>query len=231
MPYKLRFFIAKAMKQFVMSDGVVEKDAEMFLAKWQGVYVIARNSENFFLVNAKKAPDYVQSVRNAAGKLGRAVNGPVVFPTGPRFQWVVEACVLPTGGCEDEQVTETKVVENKQQAEQLIVEWENSKYSNKSQHFLRIRGPAFYKVKRPEPKPVVKPIKQPKLEQHPAFERLRTALRENPVPTATATRYEPREWAVSTPDSIDWVTEYIARPHDRSWVLNSPVPYALRTRR
>jgi hypothetical protein len=150
-PAPLRFYQAVAIKRICLNSGFVESGASMFVAKWQGLYVIAKDAANFFIVSEAQASEYVRTERDEKNKLKRATNAPTIVPTGPGFEWTVECGSTCPDGC-DETVMDRRVVTNKEEALAQAAQWDGTRV-RESHHFLRIRGPGFYEIKRPTPRP------------------------------------------------------------------------------
>lgn len=150
-PSPLRFYLAVAAKRICLDNGFVEPDTQMFVAKWSGLYVVAKDNDNFFLVTEAQAPDYVRTERDDKNKLKPALAGPTITPVGEKFEWVVECGTSCADGC-DEAIAITRTVATKEAAEALVAELDGTRVRG-SRDFLRIRGPAFYQIKRPTPRP------------------------------------------------------------------------------
>ena len=151
----LRFYNATTTKRICLDSGFVEPGSPMFVAKWQGLYVIAKDNNNFFFVDEARASDYVRTERNDKNKLVRALNGPTIEPVGDRFQWTVECGRSCPDGC-DETLVVTEKVASKDAALALMAQLDGTR-ARTNRDFLRIRGPAFYQIKRPTPRPVATP--------------------------------------------------------------------------
>lgn len=123
----------------------------MFLAKWQELYVIAKDDTNFFIVSEAQASEYVRTERNEKNKLKLATNAPTIVPTGPGFEWTVECGSTCPDGC-DETVMDRRVVANKEEALAQAAQWDGTRVRG-NREFIRVRGPAFYQIKRPTPRP------------------------------------------------------------------------------
>jgi hypothetical protein len=147
----LKFYSATAVKRICLDNGFVEADGAMFVAKWEGLYVIARDVDHYFVVSEAQAAEYVRTERDEKGKLKVATNAPMIYAEGSRFQWTVECGRTCPDSC-DETVGFTQTVNNKAEAEALVAALDGTQYRN-PRDFLRIRGPAFYQIKRPTPRP------------------------------------------------------------------------------
>jgi hypothetical protein len=66
----------------------------MFVAKWQGLYVIAKDAANFFIVSEAQASEYVRTERDKKNKLKWATNAPTIVPTGPGFERPVRGATV-----------------------------------------------------------------------------------------------------------------------------------------
>lgn len=150
-PAPLRFYQAVAIKRICLNSGFVEPNAPMFLAKWQELYVIAKDDTNFFIVPEAQASEYVRTERDEKNKLKLATNAPTIVPTGPGFEWTVECGSTCPDGC-DETVMDRRVVANKEEALAQAAQWDGTRVRG-NREFIRIRGPAFYQIKRPTPRP------------------------------------------------------------------------------
>jgi len=150
-PAPLRFYQAVAIKRICLNSGFVEPDAPMFLAKWHELYVIAKDDTNFFIVSEAQASEYVRTERDEKNKLKRATNPPTIVPTGPGFEWTVECGSTCPDGC-DETVMDRRVVANKEEALAQAAQWDGTRVRG-NREFIRVRGPAFYQIKRPTPRP------------------------------------------------------------------------------
>ena len=151
----LRFYNATMTKRICLDSGFVEPGSPMFVAKWQGLYVIAKDNDNFFFIDEARASHYVRTERNDKNKLVRALNGPTIEPVGDRFQWTVECGRSCPDGC-DETLVVTEKVASKDAALALMAQLDGTR-ARTNRDFLRIRGPAFYQIKRPTPRPVATP--------------------------------------------------------------------------
>lgn len=152
-PKPLRFYLGKTIKRICLDTGFVDVDSPMFVAKWDGLYVIAKDNDNFFLATSAQASEYVRTERDEKNKIKYAPNGPTILPVGERFKWTVECGnTCPNGG--DETVVGSSVVQNKEAAMNLAAQWDGTQVRG-TQGFLRIRGPAFYEIRRCTPRPVV----------------------------------------------------------------------------
>jgi hypothetical protein len=147
-PAALRFFKATALKRICFNDGFVEIGGPMFVAKWEGLYVIAKNASNYFIETEAKAAEYVRTERNDKNKLVVAHDGPVIRPVGEKFEWTVElGCSCPDD-C-DETISSSRKVNNKAEALAMVANL-TEPASNPRRGFARIRGPGFYQFTRPE---------------------------------------------------------------------------------
>lgn len=144
----LRFYQAQANKQFTLNDCVVQVDQIVFIAKWKGLYVLATNSNNFFVTSPEKAAEYARTMRLSGRKLLLATNAPVIRPVGPQFEWHVEAGSTDEDNC-DETTTFSQLVTDKEEAEALVTTLKTTRFTNHLRDFLRIRGPMFYSFQRP----------------------------------------------------------------------------------
>lgn len=153
----LRFYLAKTVKRICLDTGFVDTDSPMFVAKWQDLFVIAKDDNNFFFATEAQASEYVRTERDEKNKPKRALNcnSPVILPVSDRFKWTVQCgLTCPDGG--DETIFENCVVQNKEAAEALAAQWDGTQVRG-ARGFLRIRGPAFYEIRRCTPRPAVAP--------------------------------------------------------------------------
>ena len=67
----LRFYKASAVKRMCFNSGFVEPNSPLFVAKWTNLYVIARDAQNFFIIEEAKAPEYVRTERDEKNKRER----------------------------------------------------------------------------------------------------------------------------------------------------------------
>lgn len=147
-PAALRFFKATALKRICFNDGFVELGGQIFVAKWEGLYVIAKNASNYFIETEAKAAEYVRTERNDKNKLVVAHDGPVIRPVGEKFEWTVELGFSCPDDC-DETISSCNRVSNK--AEALAMVANLTEPANSPQRgFARIRGPGFYQFTRPQ---------------------------------------------------------------------------------
>lgn len=154
-PSALRFFKATALKRICFNDGFVEQGGPMFVAKWEGLYVVAKNDANFFIETETRAGDYVRTERNDKNKLVVAHNGPVIRPVGEKFEWVVEFGQSCPDDC-DETILSSVRVANKAEALAKVANF-TEPANNPYRGFARIRGPGFYQFIRPQRVAVVQP--------------------------------------------------------------------------
>lgn len=150
-PQTLKFYRATAVKRICFNSGFIDPGASLFLAKWNELYVIARDTENFFIVEETKAPDYIRSERDAEHNLVLAENPPAIPLTAEAFQWTVECGNTCPDGT-DETISGSRTVATKQEAMTLASAWDGTQVRG-NRGFIRIRGPAFYQIKRPTPRP------------------------------------------------------------------------------
>ena len=191
-PAALRFFKATALKRICFNDGFVELGGPMFVAKWEGLYVIAKNASNYFIETEAKAAEYVRTERNDKNKLVVAHDGPVIRPVGEKFEWTVElGCSCPDD-C-DETISSSRKVNNKEEALAMVANL-TEPVSNPRRGFARIRGPGFYQFTRPERVAVAPP----------------PAPRPTP-PTVSVPRPTPP--AVAPRRSAEWERELIGHAH------------------
>ena len=194
-PAALRFFKATALKRICFNDGFVEIGGPMFVAKWEGLYVIAKNASNYFIETEAKAAEYVRTERNDKNKLVVAHDGPVIRPVGEKFEWTVElGCSCPDD-C-DETISSSRKVNNKAEALAMVANL-TEPASNPRRGFARIRGPGFYQFTRPERVAVAPP----------------PAPRPTP-PTVSVPR--PTSTAVAPRRSAEWERELIQQQNIRS---------------
>lgn len=150
-PTPLRFYLATAIKRICLDSGFVDPDGQMFLAKWQELYVLAKDATNFFIVSEAQASEFVRTERDEKNKLKRADNAPVILPVGPAFEWTVECGSTCPDGC-DETIVDRQVKTTKEEALALATQWDGTRVHG-VRDFIRVRGPAFYQIKRPTPRP------------------------------------------------------------------------------
>jgi hypothetical protein len=144
----LKFFSATAIKNLPMWDcGVIPVGGQMFVAKWNDLFVIARNERNFWVVSAEEAKGCIKTVRDEAGKPVLGYRAPKMAPVGAKFEWNVECgTTCPDGCCGDEAPEFKQKCANKEEALALATRMEGKFTSPFT--FIRVRGPAFYQFKR-----------------------------------------------------------------------------------
>jgi hypothetical protein len=150
-PPPLQFYLATATKRFCLNSGFVEPGTRMFVAKWQKLYIVAKDSDNFFLISEDQAPQFIRTERDEQNKLKPAQDGPVICPTGPSFQWTVES----GSTCPDDCDETAEHIESFPTQEEAILFARNEFARQQSRPtaigndlFIRIRGPVFYKYER-----------------------------------------------------------------------------------
>lgn len=149
----LCFYEAFAQKRITFNNGIAEKGSLVFLAKWNDLYVIAKDSSDFFFVAEAQAPEYVKTNRDANNKPVPAATPPAISPTSPAFLWTVQYGVSCPDGT-DETSYKTGIKPTKEEAFKLAACWDQEASANLLA-FIRIRGPGFYQIKRLTPRPVV----------------------------------------------------------------------------
>lgn len=160
MPTPLKFFNARASKRICFDNGFVEKDAPMFVAKWNDLLVVARDATNFFVATEAQTTEIVEIIKNAEGEVEYCTDAPSILPQGPRFTWTVQCGRTCQDGC-DETILFDRTVETKQEVEFLLEELDGVRYRG-PRDFIRVRGPGHYTIKRP--KRVAQPTPTPTAE-------------------------------------------------------------------
>jgi hypothetical protein len=166
MPTPLRFFNARAHKRICFDNGFVEKDAPMFVAKWNDLLVVARDATNFFVATEAQTAEFVEIIKNAEGEVEYCTDAPSILPQGPRFTWTVQCGRTCQDGC-DETILFDRTVETKQEVESLLEELDGVRYRG-PRDFIRVRGPGHYTIKRPKRVAQPQPAPAPTAEAAPS---------------------------------------------------------------
>lgn len=139
------FYLAKAIRTLYFGNwGIVKEGDQMFVAKWQDKYVVAKNDVNFYVLTAEEAALQVKTVR-INGKLKAASNyiSPRITGEEKAFTWNVEAGhTCPDGCCGDDCPTFTQVCKTEQEAMDLAKGLESGNFSGECA-FVRVMGPGF----------------------------------------------------------------------------------------
>jgi len=144
----LKFFAATAVKDVYMARGRVAFGTRMYVAKWNGLYVVALNEKEYFIFTAEQAMGYVKTERNQFGKPVVAFyKAPKIMGTEEPFTWKVMAGhTCPDGCCGDDCPTFQETVSGKEAALALEAKLEKGEFKGPL-CWVRVIGPAYHSYK------------------------------------------------------------------------------------
>jgi len=153
-PNRLEFKPAKAAKRICFESKYIAKGDRVYIAPWEDVFVIAINSEDFFIATNAQTMEFVVALDANEAQQASGEELPQILPTNSKFHWTVQCGISCLDYC-DETIKETKVFATRPEADEYVAFLHDGKLDNK-RYFIRIRGPGFYSIKRPNKLKVVK---------------------------------------------------------------------------